>query len=68
LTVLMLQSRHIPVRGIVLNGRGTSPDLAEATNPASLARLLPGLRIVEVPHQTAARVVAATAGIVDRLL
>ena len=68
LTVLMLQSRHIAVRGIVLNGRGTSPDLAEATNPASLARLLPGLRIVEVPHQNAARVVAATAGIVDRLL
>ena len=48
LTVLMLQSRHIAVRGIVLNGRGPAPDLAESTNPAALARMLPGLRIVEV--------------------
>lgn len=68
LTVLMLQSRHIPVRGIVLNGRSASPDLAEATNPASLARLLPGLRVVEVPHQPSSSVVATTAAIVDRLL
>ena len=68
LTVLMLQSRHIPVRGIVLNGRSASPDLAEATNPASLARLLPGLRSFEVPHQPSPSVVATTAAIVDRLL
>ena len=51
----MLQSRHIAVRGIVLNGRGASPDLAESTNPAALARMLPGLRIVEVPHQDVGR-------------
>jgi dethiobiotin synthetase len=68
LTVLMLQSRHIAVRGIVLNGRGPSPDLAEATNPAALARMLPGVRIVEVPRQDAAGVMGATAAIVDRLL
>lgn len=67
LTVLMLQSRHIPVRGIVLNGRSTSPDLAESTNPATLGRMLPGLRIVETPYQSS-DVIAATATIVDRLL
>ncbi len=68
LTVLMLQSRHIAVRGIVLNGRGASPDLAESTNAASLARMLPGLRIVEVPHQPVSAIVGGTAAIVDRLL
>ena len=68
LTVLMLQSRHIAVRGIVLNGRGASPDLAEATNPSALARMLPALRIVESPHQSAGDIIAATAAIVDRLL
>ena len=67
LTVLMLQSRHIAVRGIVLNGRGPEADLAEATNPSALARLLPGLRIVESPYQHADPV-AATVAIVGRLL
>ena len=68
LTVLMLQSRHIPVRGIVLNGRKPSPDLAESTNPAALAHMLPGLRIVEVPEQDVNGLLAAAATIVDRLL
>ena len=68
LTVLMLQSRHIAVRGIVLNGRGPSPDLAETTNPSALARMLPGLRIVEVPHQNVDGLIAAATSIVDRLL
>lgn len=68
LTVLMLQSRHIAVRGIVLNGRSDTPDLAEATNPSTLARMLPGLRIVETPHQRGGDVIAAIAVIVDRLL
>jgi dethiobiotin synthetase len=67
LTVLMLQSRHLAVRGIVLNGRGRARDLAEETNPSALARLLPGLRIVESPHRPADPV-AATVAIVDRLL
>ena len=67
LTALMLQSRHVAVRGIVLNGRGPAPDLAEATNPAALAKMLPGLRIVESPHQLADPV-AATVAIVNRLL
>lgn len=68
LTVLMLQSRQIPVRGIVLNGRRPSPDLAEATNPSALAKLLPGLRIVEVPHQDVGELLSAATTIVDRLL
>ena len=68
LTVLMLQSRHITVRGIVLNGRGASPDLAELTNPSALARMLPGLRILEVPHQNVDGLIAAASTIVDRLL
>ena len=68
LTVLMLQSRHIAIRGIVLNGRAPTPDLAETTNPAALSRMLPGTRIVEVPHQGAGGVIGATAAIVDRLL
>ena len=68
LTVLILQSRHIAIRGIVLNGRAPTPDLAETTNPAALARMLPGTRIVEVPHQGAGGVIGATAAIVDRLL
>jgi dethiobiotin synthetase len=68
MTVLMLQSRHILVRGIVLNGRAASPDLAESTNPEALARLVPGLRIVEVPHLDSGEVVAGAAAIVDRLL
>ena len=68
MTVLILQSRSIAVRGIVLNGRGASPDLAESTNPAALARLLPGTRIVEVPHHSGSDAVAAAAAAVDRLL
>lgn len=68
LTVLMLQSRHIAVRGIVLNGLSETPDLAEATNPSTLARMLPGLRIVETPHQSGGDVIAAITAVVDRLL
>ena len=68
LTVLMLQSRHIAVRGIVLNGRSGTSDLAEKTNPSALARMLPGLRIIESPQQSADDVLTATAAIVNRLL
>ena len=67
MTVMILRSREIPIRGIVLNGRGTPPDLAEATNPAVLNRMLQGLRIVEVPHDSQAPIEAA-ASIVSRLL
>ena len=50
MTVMMLRSHQIPIRGIVLNGRSAEPDLAESTNPAALSRMLHGVRIVEVPH------------------
>jgi dethiobiotin synthetase len=68
MTVLMLQSRHIPIRGVVLSGRAATANLAEATNPDALARMLPGIRIVEVPHLGSGDVFRTAAAIVDRLL
>ena len=68
MTVMMLRAREIPIRGVVLNGRSTTPDLAERTNPAALSRMLRDIRIVETPYQTSASPVAAAAAIVDRLL
>jgi dethiobiotin synthetase len=54
LTVEALKRRDIPIRGIVLNARGEPPDLAEATNPVVLERLLPGLKVVTVPRHAPA--------------
>ena len=68
LTVMMLRSYQIPIRGIVLNGRSATPDLAEATNPASLSRMLHGVRIVEVPHDPSGAPIPAASRVVDRLL
>jgi len=68
MTVMMLRSREIPIRGIVLNGRLGSDDLAESTNPAALARMVPGLRIIEVPHDHSGAAVETAARIVHRLL
>src|SRR6185436_5687812 len=49
-TVDALRRRAIEVRGVALNRRAEPPGLAEATNPGSLARLLPGLPIVVAPQ------------------
>jgi dethiobiotin synthetase len=68
LTVVMLQSRSIPIRGIVLNGRLDPSTLAEATNRASLARMLPGLRIIEVPHRATGDPIEHAMELVNRLL
>jgi dethiobiotin synthetase len=68
MTAMILRAREIPIRGIVLNGRAASPDLAEATNPAALSRMLRDVRIIEVPHQTTTDPVQHAARIVDRLL
>jgi dethiobiotin synthetase len=68
MTVMILRSRQIPIRGIVLNGRSAVPDLAESTNPASLSRMLHGVRIVEVPFEESGAPLQAAAGIVGRLL
>jgi hypothetical protein len=65
---MVLRAREIPIRGIVLNGRSTAPDLAESTNPAALGRMLHGIRIVEVPHDPCGAPVEAAARIVARLL
>lgn len=50
LTYETLSRQHVFVRGVVLCGRGLSPDLAEETNPQALARLLPAVPIVVVPR------------------
>ncbi len=50
LTLEALTRGQVVVRGVVLNLRGDPPDLAEATNPAALARLCPGLRLVVLPR------------------
>jgi dethiobiotin synthetase len=67
MTVMMLRSRDIPIRGVVLNGRSAAPDLAEVTNPQALARMLHGVRILEIPHDSNGPVEAA-ARAVERLL
>lgn len=68
MTVAMLRARNIPVRGVVLNGRQRSPDGAESTNPSVLARMLPGLSIIELPHQAGPDVVEAAVPYLIRLL
>lgn len=69
MTVMMLRSREIPIRGIVLNGRrAEAADLAESTNPDALGRMLHGVRIVEVPHDTSGVPIDHAAQIVNRLL
>jgi dethiobiotin synthetase len=68
MTVMMLRSHQIPIRGIVLNGRHVEPDVAESTNPEALSRMLYGVRIVEVPYDPSGARIKAAAGLVDRLL
>ena len=59
LTVEVLRRRGVAVGGVVLNGRGDPPDLAEETNPAALGRLLAGVPIVVVPRHATADPLAA---------
>jgi dethiobiotin synthetase len=59
LTAEALHAREVPIAGVVLNGRRDPPDLAERTNPAALARLLPGVRVVVTPRLEAAGLEAA---------
>ena len=68
MTVMMLRSREIPIRGIVLNGRSAQPDLAESTNPAVLGRMLHGIRVIEVPNDASGAPLEAASHIVSRLL
>jgi dethiobiotin synthetase len=53
LTVEALRTRGIPVTAVILNGASPAGDLAEATNPAALARMLPGVRCLSLPRQDA---------------
>lgn len=68
MTVMMLRSHQIPIRGIVLNGRSVAPDVAESTNPSALSRMLHGVRIVEVPFDPSGEPLGIAAGVVGRLL
>jgi len=68
MTVMMLRSRDIAIRGVVLNGRSATPDLAEATNPAALGRMLHGVRILEIPQDLSGAPIEAAALVVGRLL
>jgi dethiobiotin synthetase len=50
LTVEALRARGITVAAVVLNGAGPTPDLAEETNPAALARMLAGVTCLSLPR------------------
>ena len=50
LTVEALVARDVTVAAVILNGRPDPPDLAEATNPDALARLLPRVRCLVTPR------------------
>ena len=49
MTVMILRSREIPIRGIVLNATCRARP-GGVTNPAALAPDAPGVRIVEIPY------------------
>ena len=68
MTVMMLRSHQIAIRGIVLSSRSAAPDLAESTNAESLSKMLHGVRIVEVPQDTTGAPIEAATAIVTRLL
>ena len=54
LTVEALRARDVPVTAVVLNRLAPLPDLAEATNPEALARLVPGVRFITLPRMDTA--------------
>lgn len=68
MTVMMLRSCQIPVRGVVLNSCSAMPDLSESTNAASLSRMLHDVRVVEVPYDPSPSRIEAAAHVLDRLL
>ncbi len=59
LSVAALRARGVTLRAVVLNGRGQPATLAEETNPAALARLLPGVDVVSVARQPSADTLSA---------
>jgi dethiobiotin synthetase len=50
LTLEAARRRHLPVRGLIVNGASDRPGLEELANRAELARLAPILEIV--PDET----------------
>jgi dethiobiotin synthetase len=67
MTVAMLRSRSVSIKGIILNGRSSVHDVAETTNPSVLARMLPGIAILEVPHCQNSDVIRSAVPIVRNL-
>lgn len=59
LSATLLHARRVALRAVVLNGRAIPPDLAEATNPDVLARLLPDAPVIVVPRFRGADVFTA---------
>ncbi len=69
MTVMMLRSREIPIRGIVLNGaQRNRPTWPSRPIPPPSSRMLHGVRIVEVPQIPSGAPVEGAAQIVGRLL
>lgn len=68
LTLEALARRNVRVQAVVLNGQGDPPDLAEATNPAALARLFPEVRLVVVPWQATTTPLATARAVAPLLL
>jgi len=50
LTIEALNTRGVPVLGVILNRPSEPPDLAESTNPAALAQLFPGVPVLVLPR------------------
>jgi dethiobiotin synthetase len=67
LTAESLENRGVRLRGVVLSGAGSPPDLAEGTNPHSLARLLPGVPICLVPREPPEHALALARRVAPRL-
>jgi dethiobiotin synthetase len=70
MTAAMLRSRGISIKAVVLNGGPVPPPAtpAEATNPGALARMLPDVRIINVPHHAESDVIGATIPYLGALL
>jgi dethiobiotin synthetase len=59
LTVEAIERRGVGIAGVILNGAGDPPDLVERTNPDSLLRVRPDLRVLSLPRVSRADSLAA---------
>jgi dethiobiotin synthetase len=68
LSLEALARREVPVLAVLLNGRGDPPDLAEATNPAALAKLAPDVPILVLPRQVTSTPLSVARALVPALV